>query len=111
MNYLHDVTILLSPAAFTRMDDVARDVLKAFFKFQVLDDLWILARGGNVPSDQDKELVKWLVTLEYDHGEVYEVLAMGSCYEEVEHYSNKIGQDRLSVGRAACLDGDRIIIV
>lgn len=29
MNYPRDVTLLLSPAAVTRMDDAARDVLRA----------------------------------------------------------------------------------
>jgi hypothetical protein len=104
MNYRQDVTILLSKEAQRKLTEDVSGIFDKCFEKRTLKDGSLLLRGQWIPGVYDEEITRWLDRLDACD-EIFEVLAMGTDLCEVEHFSNTIGEDRLSIERIVCLDG------
>ena len=88
MNYTSDVTIIISLNA--QMNRLTKEIIDVFSRASV--------RGT---------MTKWLDTFNADNDEIYEVLALGPDFDEVEHYSNG-GWDWLYVERQVFFDQEEV---
>lgn len=106
MNYRHETYILLSKKAVEKMTPEVEKILYGNWSEHVtlVDDSKVFATE-KLTVDEDKIIIEWLDTLDNDNGEIFEVIARGRGIYEIEHISNTLSTDRLSVELRMKVDG------
>ena len=112
MNYRQETYILLSKKAVEKMTPEVEKILYGNKTEHV-----ILTDGSKVFAaqwwtfDEDKVVTEWLDTLDVDNDEIFEVIARGGDMDEIEHISNTLSTDRLSVEIRIKVDGFDLDVV
>ena len=107
MNYTSDVTIIISLNA--QMNRLTKEIIDVFSRASVRGTrgrTMVLRFEWLKPEDNEK-LTRWLDTFNADDDEIYEVLALGPDFDELEHYSNG-GWDWLYVERQVFFDQEEV---
>ena len=97
MNYRQETYILLSKKAVEKMTPEVEKILYGNkVEHVILNDAKVFT-AQYLTLDEDKAITKWLDTLDVDNDEIFEVIARGCDIDEIEHISNTLAEDRLSV--------------
>lgn len=106
MNYRQETYILLSGRAVEKMaPEVGKILYGDKSEHVTLTDGTKVFESRWLTLDEDKAVTGWLDTLDGDKGETFEVVARGDGIDEIEHISNRLGGDRLSVEIRVKADG------
>lgn len=109
MNYRQETYLVLNKKAVGRLtDDVRRILHGSKSEHASFEDGSVLFQMKWLSYDEDKAVTDWLDTLDADLDEIFEVFAMGEEPDEMEHVTNTLGEDRLSVEVRVMID-DRLV--
>lgn len=98
MNYRQETYILLSKKAVEKMTPEVEKILYGNKSEAVtLTDGTKVFAAQYLTLDEDIAVSEWLDTLDGDNDEIFEVIARGRDIYEIEHISNTLSADRLSV--------------
>ena len=112
MNYRQETYILLSKKAVEKMTPEVKKILYGNKAEHVIlmDDAKVFA-AQYLTLDEDIAVSEWLDTLDVDKDEIFEVIARGHDIYEIEHISNTLAEDRLSVEFHMKADGIDLVEV
>ena len=112
MNYRQETYILLSKKAVEKMTPEVKKILYGNKTEHI-----VLTDGSKAfvaqwwTFEEDRTVTEWLDILDVDNDETFEVIARGDGIEEIEHISNTLSTDRLSVEIRIKVDGFDLDVV
>ena len=112
MNYRQETYLLLSKTAAEKLPKEVEKILYGNKTEHI-----VLTDGSKVfvaqwwTLEEDRTVTEWLDTLDVDNDEIFEVIARGDGIEEIEHISNTLSTDRLSVEIRIKVDGFDLDVV
>ena len=98
MNYRQETYILLNKKAVEKLTPEVGKILYGNKSEHVtLTDGTKVFAMQYLTFAEDKAITEWLDTLDGDNDEIFEVIARGDDMDKIEHISNTLAKDRLSV--------------
>ena len=105
MNYRNETYLVLNKKAVSKLTDSVGRILHGRKSEHVsFKDGSALFQMKRLSFREDKAITDWLDTLNADLDEIFEVFAMGGELDEMEHVTNTLGEDRLSVEVRVLID-------